>query len=69
MKRPSTFILGSLMALSLAACDQRRNDGAANAPGSESGSMSGDTASTMDTTMGGGTDTGITRDTTDTTAR
>jgi hypothetical protein len=71
MKRSSTFILGSLMALSLAACKSSRESGAANERmGSmDSTAMTHDTgSSSMDTTMSGGMrDTGRTHK--DTTAR
>jgi hypothetical protein len=56
MKRSSTFILGSLIALSLAACQSRESGTADDRMGSaDSTAMTHDTgSSSMDTTMGGG---------------
>ncbi len=51
MKR---FLAGSLLALVLAACSTPRNDTTTGGTGSESGTMSGDTMSSMDTAMSGG---------------
>jgi Flp pilus assembly protein TadD len=78
MKRSSTFILGSLMALSLAACRSSRDDGTADdrMGATDSAAMTRDSGS-MDTTMSGGaggtSDTVRTTDTTrtgkDTTSR
>lgn len=55
MKRSSTFILGSLIALSLAAC-KSRNDGTADTRtgSADSTAMTHDTGSSMDSAMGGG---------------
>jgi hypothetical protein len=71
MKRSSTFILGSLIALSLAACRSRESGTADDRMGSaDSTAMTHDTGS-MDTAMTGGT--GTTSDTSrmrkDTTSR
>jgi hypothetical protein len=57
MKRSSTFILGSLMALSLAGCRSSRNDGTADTRtgSADSTAMTHDTgSSSMDTAMSGG---------------
>jgi hypothetical protein len=64
MRRSTTFILGPLTAILLAACNAPRSGNTAGG-GSETGSMRSDTAMGVDTTMGG------MRDTThkDTTAR
>jgi len=53
MKRSSKFILASLAAMSVAACNPPRGDTTTGGTGSESGSMSGG----ADTSMSGGTGT------------
>ena len=72
MKRVSTFLLGGLAALTLAACNAPRNDTNTGGTGSETGSMSG-TPSTTDTTATGGAPSGAATDSTpiskDTTVR